>query len=117
MLSESPNHATAEAARTLGVSPGARGQLVVHNPGEGWVSLPHLIDDLAAEFAELGGQVITDWPGLGPKALLDNRDLKPTLDLRSVFKAVLDEHMHVEVRCARCGDQASRQLCIQVSQS
>ena len=25
-----------------------------------------------------------------------NRDLKPTLDLRSVFKAVLDEHMHVD---------------------
>jgi uncharacterized protein (DUF1501 family) len=43
-----------------------------------------------------GGQVIADWPGLGPKALLDNRDLKPTLDLRSVFKAVLDEHMHVD---------------------
>ena len=44
-----------------------------------------------------GGQVIADWPGLAPKALLDNRDLmKPTLDLRSVFKAVLDEHMHVD---------------------
>jgi uncharacterized protein (DUF1501 family) len=43
-----------------------------------------------------GGQVIADWPGLGPKALLDNRDLRPTLDLRSVFKAVLDEHMHVD---------------------
>ncbi|HMC61173.1 MAG TPA: DUF1501 domain-containing protein [Candidatus Solibacter sp.] len=43
-----------------------------------------------------GGQVITDWPGLRRTALLDNRDLKPTLDLRSVFKAVLDEHMHVD---------------------
>jgi uncharacterized protein (DUF1501 family) len=43
-----------------------------------------------------GGQVIADWPGLAPKALLDNRDLRPTLDLRSVFKAVLDEHMHVD---------------------
>jgi uncharacterized protein (DUF1501 family) len=43
-----------------------------------------------------GGQVIADWPGLSPKALLDNRDLKPTLDLRGVFKAVLDEHMHVD---------------------
>jgi uncharacterized protein (DUF1501 family) len=43
-----------------------------------------------------GGQVIADWPGLGRTALLDNRDLKPTLDLRSVFKAVLDEHMHVD---------------------
>jgi uncharacterized protein (DUF1501 family) len=43
-----------------------------------------------------GGQVIADWPGLGPRALLDNRDLRPTLDLRSVFKAVLGEHMHVD---------------------
>jgi uncharacterized protein (DUF1501 family) len=43
-----------------------------------------------------GGQVIADWPGLNRTALLDNRDLKPTLDLRSVFKAVLDEHMHVD---------------------
>jgi uncharacterized protein (DUF1501 family) len=43
-----------------------------------------------------GGQVIADWPGLGRSALIDNRDLKPTLDLRSVFKAVLDEHMHVD---------------------
>jgi uncharacterized protein (DUF1501 family) len=43
-----------------------------------------------------GGQVITDWPGLRRAALLDNRDLLPTLDLRSVFKAVLDEHMHVD---------------------
>jgi uncharacterized protein (DUF1501 family) len=43
-----------------------------------------------------GGQVIADWPGLRRTALLDNRDLKPTLDLRSVFKAVLSEHMHVD---------------------
>ena len=43
-----------------------------------------------------GGQVIADWPGLRRTALLDNRDLKPTLDLRSVFKAVLDEHMRVD---------------------
>jgi uncharacterized protein (DUF1501 family) len=43
-----------------------------------------------------GGQVIADWPGLRRTALLDNRDLRPTLDLRSVFKTVLDEHMHVD---------------------
>jgi uncharacterized protein (DUF1501 family) len=43
-----------------------------------------------------GGRVIADWPGLSSAALLDNRDLRPTLDLRSVFKAVLDEHMHVD---------------------
>jgi uncharacterized protein (DUF1501 family) len=45
-----------------------------------------------------GGQVIADWPSLSRTALLDNRDLKPTLDLRSVFKAVLDEHMHVDAK-------------------
>ncbi|MDP9089403.1 MAG: DUF1501 domain-containing protein [Pseudomonadota bacterium] len=43
-----------------------------------------------------GGQVIADWPGLAPKALLDNRDLQPTLDLRSVFKGLLDEHMRID---------------------
>src|SRR5580693_4514279 len=45
-----------------------------------------------------GGRVIADWPGLGRGSLLDDRDLRPTLDLRSVFKAVLDEHMHVDAR-------------------
>jgi uncharacterized protein (DUF1501 family) len=42
-----------------------------------------------------GGRVMADWPGLARTALLDNRDLRPTLDLRSVFKGVLDGHMHV----------------------
>ena len=45
-----------------------------------------------------GGRVIADWPGLAHTALLDGRDLRPTLDLRSVFKAVLDEHMHVDAK-------------------
>jgi uncharacterized protein (DUF1501 family) len=45
-----------------------------------------------------GGRVIADWPGLSRTALLDNRDLRPTLDLRSVFKAVLDEHLHVDAK-------------------
>jgi uncharacterized protein (DUF1501 family) len=45
-----------------------------------------------------GGRVIADWPGLAPTALLDNRDLRPTLDLRSIFKAVLDEHMRVDAK-------------------
>jgi uncharacterized protein (DUF1501 family) len=43
-----------------------------------------------------GGRVITDWPGLTRSALLDNRDLRPTLDLRSVFKGVLAEHMNID---------------------
>jgi uncharacterized protein (DUF1501 family) len=45
-----------------------------------------------------GGRVIADWPGLSASALLENRDLKPTLDLRSVFKGVLDEHLHIDAK-------------------
>jgi uncharacterized protein (DUF1501 family) len=45
-----------------------------------------------------GGRVIADWPGLARSALLDDRDLRPTLDLRSIFKTVLDEHMHVDAK-------------------
>ena len=40
--------------------------------------------------------MIADWPGLGHNALLDNRDLRPTLDLRSVFKTVLGDHMRID---------------------
>ena len=40
-----------------------------------------------------GGRVICDWPGLSDAQLLDNRDLKPTLDLRAVFKGVLRDHL------------------------
>jgi uncharacterized protein (DUF1501 family) len=43
-----------------------------------------------------GGRVVADWPGLAPNALLENRDLKPTLDLRSVFKGVLDDHLRID---------------------
>lgn len=42
-----------------------------------------------------GGRVIADWPGLSTRALYEGRDLKPTLDLRSVLKGVLAEHMRV----------------------
>ena len=45
-----------------------------------------------------GGRVIADWPGMSRASLLDGRDLRPTLDLRSVFKGVLDEHLHVDSR-------------------
>jgi len=45
-----------------------------------------------------GGRVLVDWPGLARNALLENRDLKPTLDLRSLFKGVLDEHIHVDTK-------------------
>jgi uncharacterized protein (DUF1501 family) len=42
------------------------------------------------------GGVIGDWPGLKPSALSENRDLAPTLDMRSLFKGVLADHLGVE---------------------
>lgn len=34
-------------------------------------------------------QVLSDWPGLAERSLYENRDLKPTLDTRSVLKGVI----------------------------
>ena len=45
-----------------------------------------------------GGRIITDWPGLTPEALFEGRDLRPTTDLRSVFKTVLRDHLQVPQR-------------------
>ncbi len=45
-----------------------------------------------------GGRVIADWPGLAPRALYEQRDLAPTLDLRAVLKGVLHEHLGVPMR-------------------
>ena len=36
-----------------------------------------------------GKRVIADWPGLGESALYEGRDLRPTLDMRALFKAAL----------------------------
>jgi uncharacterized protein (DUF1501 family) len=36
-----------------------------------------------------GGRIIADWPGLKAGALYENRDLRPTTDLRSVLKGLL----------------------------
>jgi len=44
-----------------------------------------------------GGRVVADWPGLSARALYQGRDLQPTLDLRSVLKGVLQEHLLVPV--------------------
>ncbi|HEX5462650.1 MAG TPA: DUF1501 domain-containing protein [Steroidobacteraceae bacterium] len=42
-----------------------------------------------------GGRVLADWPGLSPRGLYQGRDLRPTLDLRSVMKGLLAEHLQV----------------------
>jgi len=45
--------------------------------------------------AVAGGRVLADWPGLARSNLYENRDLKPTRDLRSVMKGVLRDHLGV----------------------
>ena len=39
--------------------------------------------------------MVADWPGLASGALYQQRDLKPTLDIRSVMKSVLHDHLQV----------------------
>jgi uncharacterized protein (DUF1501 family) len=43
--------------------------------------------------AVAGGRVLADWPGLGAGKLLENRDLQPSCDLRSLAKGLLAEHL------------------------
>jgi len=42
-----------------------------------------------------GKRVIADWPGLKSSDLYQGRDLKPTIDLRSVLKGVAIDHLGV----------------------
>jgi uncharacterized protein (DUF1501 family) len=42
-----------------------------------------------------GGRVLADWPGLSDNNLYENRDLKPTMDLRIVLKGLLRDHLGV----------------------
>jgi uncharacterized protein (DUF1501 family) len=50
---------------------------------------------LLAGGAVKGGRVIADWPGLRDIDLYQQRDLKPTTDLRAVLKGVLRDHVRV----------------------
>ena len=43
--------------------------------------------------AVAGGRVLGDWPGLRDKDLYQGRDLRPTMDVRSLFKSVLVGHL------------------------
>lgn len=40
-----------------------------------------------------GGRVVADWPGLRKTDLFEGRDLKPTTDMRSLFKGILRDHL------------------------
>lgn len=40
-----------------------------------------------------GGRVLADWPGLASGQLYENRDLRPTMDLRALAKGVLSDHL------------------------
>ena len=43
-----------------------------------------------------GGRVIADWPGLKPVDLYQDRDLKPTTDLRAVLKGILRDYLRAD---------------------
>ena len=53
---------------------------------------------LLAGGALKGGRVIADWPGLKAANLLENRDLKPTIDVRAVLKGLLKDHLRADER-------------------
>jgi uncharacterized protein (DUF1501 family) len=53
---------------------------------------------LLAGGALKGGRVIADWPGLKTANLFENRDLKPTTDLRAVLKGLLKDHLRANDR-------------------
>jgi uncharacterized protein (DUF1501 family) len=42
-----------------------------------------------------GGRIVSDWPGLAQRDLYQNRDLKPTTDMRGVIKGVLAERFGI----------------------
>ncbi|MCJ9706252.1 DUF1501 domain-containing protein, partial [Bradyrhizobium sp. SHOUNA76] len=53
---------------------------------------------LLAGGAVKGGRVISDWPGLKLANLHEGRDLRPTTDLRSVIKGVLQDQFGLSDR-------------------
>ena len=44
------------------------------------------------------GGIVGDWPTLAPEKLFESRDLAPTLDVRSIFKGVLMDHLGMDGR-------------------
>lgn len=58
---------------------------------------------LLAGGALKGGRVIADWPGLKSASLYQNRDLKPTTDMRAVLKGLLRDHLRADERLLAAG--------------
>lgn len=52
---------------------------------------------LMAGGAVNGGRVLGTWPGLDVTQQFQNRDLRPTTDLRQIAKSVLQDHLHLPV--------------------
>jgi uncharacterized protein (DUF1501 family) len=50
---------------------------------------------LIAGGAVNGGKIISQWPGLDKTQQYQNRDLRPTTDMRQVTKAILTQHLHL----------------------
>ena len=44
-----------------------------------------------------GGRVYGRWPGLGPEALFEGRDLAVTTDFRTLFAEVAERHLGIPV--------------------
>lgn len=53
---------------------------------------------LLAGGALKGGRVIADWPGLRPADLIEDRDLRATVDIRGVLKGILKDHLRADER-------------------
>ena len=43
-----------------------------------------------------GGRVVSDWPGIGPSNLLDDRDLMPTTSLELLMAGVIGDHFELD---------------------
>jgi uncharacterized protein (DUF1501 family) len=49
-----------------------------------------------------GGKVLADCPRLSNKDLFGGRDLYPTMDVRSLFKGILEEHLLLPESFVEC---------------
>lgn len=47
-----------------------------------------------------GGRVLADWPGLKQSKLYEGRDLQPSLNMVSLYKAVAAQHLGIDGRAA-----------------